>query len=216
MERVDAFSPDPAEVEIEALEGHRYHHGDRTAPAPGELELLRSFLSLHDHAEGTTRSLPPSRDSTRDWFSDHGLVAPESRLPDADVDRALEVMEALRAKVPVQTGAIPGLAASRTIDAAAERAGLRLRFAAEEPARIEATAPGMDGALGRILALAFLSELDGRWERLKECGDAECRDIFYDRSRNHSGKWCSMERCGNRNKVRAFRERSKERDERRD
>jgi len=92
MERVDAFSPDPAEVEIEALEGHRYHHGDRTAPAPGELELLRSFLSLHDHAEGTTRSLPPSRDSTRDWFSDHGLVAPESRLPGTPVTVGTSIM----------------------------------------------------------------------------------------------------------------------------
>jgi predicted RNA-binding Zn ribbon-like protein len=61
--------------------------------------------------------------------------------------------------------------------------------------------------VGRILAAAFLAELDGTWERLKECADDTCTGVFYDRSKNHSGKWCSMQSCGNRNKVRAWRAR---------
>ncbi|HEX6579263.1 MAG TPA: CGNR zinc finger domain-containing protein, partial [Actinomycetota bacterium] len=31
--------------------------------------------------------------------------------------------------------------------------------------------------------------------------------VFFDRSKNKSGKWCSMNACGNRAKVRAFRAR---------
>ncbi|HWL91166.1 MAG TPA: CGNR zinc finger domain-containing protein, partial [Actinomycetota bacterium] len=31
--------------------------------------------------------------------------------------------------------------------------------------------------------------------------------VFFDGSKNKSGKWCSMAACGNRAKVRAFRER---------
>ena len=32
---------------------------------------------------------------------------------------------------------------------------------------------------------------------------------FYDRSKNRSGRWCSMDSCGNVEKARAFRERNR-------
>jgi predicted RNA-binding Zn ribbon-like protein len=47
----------------------------------------------------------------------------------------------------------------------------------------------------------------GGWERLKACPREECEWAFYDRSKNSSGRWCSMESCGNIEKARAFRER---------
>jgi len=47
----------------------------------------------------------------------------------------------------------------------------------------------------------------GRWERLKACPREECEWAFYDKSKNRSGRWCSMEACGNIEKARAFRER---------
>jgi predicted RNA-binding Zn ribbon-like protein len=68
-------------------------------------------------------------------------------------------------------------------------------------------ATGVAGALGRILAVAFLAQLDGSWAHLKQCADETCTSVFYDRSKNRSGKWCSMQSCGNRNKVRAWRAR---------
>jgi predicted RNA-binding Zn ribbon-like protein len=30
--------------------------------------------------------------------------------------------------------------------------------------------------------------------------------VFFDRSKNHSSCWCSMESCGNRAKARRFRQ----------
>jgi predicted RNA-binding Zn ribbon-like protein len=33
--------------------------------------------------------------------------------------------------------------------------------------------------------------------------------VFYDRSKNRSGRWCVMAECGNRAKVRAYRERER-------
>jgi predicted RNA-binding Zn ribbon-like protein len=39
--------------------------------------------------------------------------------------------------------------------------------------------------------------------RLKCCG--ECQRLFLDRSRNRSRRWCDMEVCGNRAKVRRHR-----------
>ena len=43
--------------------------------------------------------------------------------------------------------------------------------------------------------------------RLSACRDEHCRVAFYDKSRNRSRAWCSMEVCGNREKARSFRAR---------
>ncbi|MFE2726975.1 CGNR zinc finger domain-containing protein [Kitasatospora sp. NPDC059327] len=43
--------------------------------------------------------------------------------------------------------------------------------------------------------------------RVRECGASDCSLIFVDTSRPGRRRWCSMERCGNRHKVRALRAR---------
>ena len=47
----------------------------------------------------------------------------------------------------------------------------------------------------------------GEWTRLKICPADDCQWAFYDRSRNRSATWCDMKVCGNRHKVREYRER---------
>jgi len=47
-------------------------------------------------------------------------------------------------------------------------------------------------------------------ENLKQCSNPDCRILFYDDSRTHRRRWCSMALCGNRNKVAAFARRSAE------
>jgi len=44
-------------------------------------------------------------------------------------------------------------------------------------------------------------------ERFRECASDNCPLVFVDASRPGSRRWCSMERCGNRNKIRAHRAR---------
>jgi predicted RNA-binding Zn ribbon-like protein len=66
---------------------------------------------------------------------------------------------------------------------------------------------GTRAAIGRIVAaVAELAPTD-EWKRLKGCRDENCRVAFYDKSRNRSRAWCSMEVCGNREKARSFRKR---------
>ncbi|MCI0385954.1 ABATE domain-containing protein [Streptomyces sp. CNQ085] len=43
--------------------------------------------------------------------------------------------------------------------------------------------------------------------RIRECASDDCRLVFVDTSRPGRRRWCSMERCGNRHKVRALRTR---------
>jgi predicted RNA-binding Zn ribbon-like protein len=40
---------------------------------------------------------------------------------------------------------------------------------------------------------------------LRECGNAECRWLFVDTSKNHTRRWCDMKICGNRMKARRFK-----------
>jgi predicted RNA-binding Zn ribbon-like protein len=45
-------------------------------------------------------------------------------------------------------------------------------------------------------------------ERVRECAADDCHLIFFDESRSNNRRWCSMQRCGNRAKVRAHRSRN--------
>lgn len=44
--------------------------------------------------------------------------------------------------------------------------------------------------------------------RIRACDADDCRMVFHDESRTNNRRWCSMDRCGNRAKVRAHRERA--------
>lgn len=68
--------------------------------------------------------------------------------------------------------------------------------------------------MGRILWPVVKSAADllmsDDLARLRECAGRDCSRLFLDQSRNGSRRWCSMEGCGNRAKVRRFYRRSKQ------
>jgi predicted RNA-binding Zn ribbon-like protein len=54
-------------------------------------------------------------------------------------------------------------------------------------------------------AATFFATAD--YSAVRKCENPNCILFFYDTSKNHSRRWCSMDSCGNRAKVAAFRER---------
>jgi len=94
-----------------------------------------------------------------------------------------------------------------TLNRAAARAGVSLRFDSGGRVRLEPAARGVDAALGRLVAIAASAMVDGTWARLKACRADDCHWAFYDHARNHSRHWCSMAVCGNRTKARTYRQR---------
>jgi predicted RNA-binding Zn ribbon-like protein len=56
------------------------------------------------------------------------------------------------------------------------------------------------------LAAEFFSSAG--YSAIRKCENPECILFFYDTSKNHTRRWCSMGLCGNRAKVAAFRERN--------
>jgi hypothetical protein len=185
---------------------------DTTAPAPGRLEPLQRFMNLHEHEPGVEETLPPSPEMVRTFLVERGLLPPAATYTDAHHATVLGFHRALHGLV-ASGGRRPSDEHVVAIEDVADRAGLRLRFGIEEP-MLEPD-PGADAvhaALGRLAAVVFATELEGDWVHLKECADENCTAVFYDRSKNHSGRWCSMQSCGNRNKVRAWRERQRQPD----
>ena len=53
----------------------------------------------------------------------------------------------------------------------------------------------------------------GDFGRVRQCESDECTLWFYDRTKSHRRRWCSMAVCGNRHKVAAFRKREAAADE---
>jgi len=68
-----------------------------------------------------------------------------------------------------------------------------------------AVRPGQ--ALSTIARDAVSLFADHAGGRLRECAADDCALVFYDESRSNNRRWCSMQRCGNRSKVRAHRAR---------
>jgi predicted RNA-binding Zn ribbon-like protein len=49
---------------------------------------------------------------------------------------------------------------------------------------------------------------EGNFALVKQCEHPDCILWFYDRTKSHKRRWCSMAQCGNRYKAAQFRKRS--------
>jgi len=180
----------------------------RRPPAPGRLELLRQFLNTVDIESDEEDFSSPA--ILASWLGERGLLRSGAPLSADELSDALEFRETLRDVLEANAGHGDAPAARRRLDEIAARVPMRVQIGGRPRLEPEG-GDGLQAALGRLLAIAYESELDGTWQRLKVCRSDTCRWAFYDSSRNRSGAWCSMAICGNRMKGRAFRRRRPER-----
>ena len=176
----------------------------RRPPAPGRLELLRTFLNTVDIESGEEDFSSPA--ILASWLEQRGLLRSRATLRASELTDAIEFRETLRDVLEANAGHGDAPAARRRLDEIAARIPMRLQIGGS-PRLEQEREDGLQAALGRLLAIAYDAELDGTWQRLKVCRSDTCRWAFYDSSRNRSGAWCTMAICGNRMKGRAFRRR---------
>ena len=170
-----------------------------------QIDLVRDYVNTFDFETGIDAIATP--DELAMWFSEQGLVDDLVEPSDEEVTDAVAVREAIRDLLLTHNGVeADSEAASKTLEEAGRKAHLGVRFEDGRPV-LAPEDDGARGALGRIVAtVAELAPTD-EWKRLKTCRDETCRVVFYDKSRNRSRAWCSMEVCGNREKARSFRQR---------
>ena len=176
---------------------------EKTAPEP--LRLVQRFVNSVDLESGEDELESP--EALRAWLGERDLIAGGARVSSADLRRARDAREGLRALLMRNNGLPFDAAKVDRLDAVARRAGLRASMSMSSGPELVPAATGVDAAIAQLLAISLLAVADGTWERLKACPREDCEWAFYDHSKNRSGRWCSMDVCGNQAKARAFRAR---------
>jgi len=182
----------------------------KDASAPGSLELVRSFVNSVDLEKPGELDALSSVEAARVWLADAGLGSGDVHA--AELPGLRKLRDALRAELLAHTGEGSPEETRRTLIGALEGAAARVVFnpSGDWAVRLEPNSADPGWQLRDSVAAAIYDAVrDGNWKRLKACRKHSCLYAFYDRSKNGSGAWCSMETCGNR--VKAQRRRVRER-----
>ena len=186
-----------------------------------DLETCLDFINTLelDGTEGVPDDHIPTLDAAIDWFVGRSMAheAPlrqqAERDPAAWLRRMGHVRRALR---EIWDATVEGRSAEA---AAIELVNDALRHVA--PAELRPTLAGIavghrhqaDDPLGEALAGpadALVEAIaEGDTSRFRVCANDACRWVFEDTSRGGRRRWCDMQSCGNRAKVRRFRSRQR-------
>jgi predicted RNA-binding Zn ribbon-like protein len=184
----------------------RNRDGLQPKPAPGSLALVQSFVNTRNIMHGY--DLLEGVEGTAVWLAGRGLLEEDVRLTEEARLRLVEFREGLRGLLLAHNGgSVEGEAG--VLNEVAEDALLRVRFDDEGTPGLLPAGSGavVGGVAARLLVAAVGASSEGTWRRLKVCRNEECLWVFYDGSKNRSGSWCTMDVCGSRAKMRAYRRR---------
>ena len=160
------------------------------------VDLLRDFGAVVEWlvAAGALDG-PSGRRAIARWNGPAGVaVLAEARALRAGVERIVGGGRPGRATVEALNRVLAGRPAYRRIVAEGDRFVTRV-----EPVRssaLQLLVPVAESA-------AWLLE-HGDLALVRRCGGPDCVLYFYDTTRNHSRRWCSMDECGSRAKAGAY------------
>ena len=172
---------------------------------PRELAPIEALVNTVELDTGEEQLSSPA--ALRDWLAGQGLLDASAVAGDTDLAVAIELREALRAMLRVNDGAPVDPTAVEAVNRAAAGLPLRVAFDGHGDPGLRPGQEGVRGALATLLAGIAVARANGTWGRLKACSASDCQWAFYDQSKNRSGRWCSMQTCGNRTKTRTYRSR---------
>ncbi|MCZ0209848.1 CGNR zinc finger domain-containing protein [Streptomyces achromogenes] len=158
--------------------------------APGGLALIETLVNTLDIQAGTD-----------------ALDTPEVRvrlgITGDGVAGARELRESLRAALLAHAGHPPHRAVT-PLGTLLARAPLYVAVDERDGAARLAPAD-TSPLLSRVAAAVAEALVAGTWTRLKACESRTCHWAYYDRSPAGRGRWCSMQVCGARAKMRRYR-----------
>ena len=181
--------------------------GDLLAfPFIGGRYALNFVGTLGKRGRATSNALRSPEDLAR-WGAESGLANVSGPVSVADLEAARELREAIHALTMTALGRAPARAADVALVnewAARETPvpGLVLRSAA-----LHRDDPGSPASV--VLAAVARDAIDlltgAEAASIRDCEDPSCTLLFVDTSRSHRRRWCSMNSCGARSKMRTLR-----------
>jgi predicted RNA-binding Zn ribbon-like protein len=154
----------------------------------GGVVLLADFLNTLDIDGGTDALADPA--SAAAWLAEQGRPA---AVDESDLALARAVRAALRGQLGDPPAPMPEVPVRVVLT--------------EDGPRLAGGGTPLQTVIGTALGEAVALQATGEWSRVKACALDSCRWVFFDESRNRSGRWCSMQGCGNKAKTAAYRAR---------
>lgn len=171
------------------------------SPAPGELLLVQELLNTSP--VGGMDDLLDDTVTAAAWLDSAtaaaGLTAPEQR---SDTELSTEELVELRDLRAALREALSSAGATGGLNGM-----LELSMSAEGDVSATPRGRGVAWVHSAVLLGCYLAQQHDTWRRLKVCPNPLCAAAFYDRSRNNSGVWHNVRRCGNPTNLRASRAR---------
>ena len=189
------------------------HHEPRTGGHDHGVELddTFDFLNTSELENGALVDHLETPHQAVHWLAERGLIHTEGvRAGEPDLQRVREVRTALR---EIADAVVEARAPEpRSLDVVNET--IRARAVTELVVGPDGIGIGhrhvgdpIDDALARIAEPLIQELAGGNPERIRICGNDECRWVFYDESRAGRRRWCDMASCGNRAKAARYRAR---------
>jgi len=152
------------------------------------------------------------------WAEDAGVVSAAEAQPAAQIAaddpaaaerafaRAIAVREASYAVfAAIAVRRVPPPGALGELESAYRQAISHAHLSAKRSGFFWEVEIGLDLVRWQLARAAVELLESGRLRRVKRCpGSGDCGWLFLDSSKNASRRWCSMEGCGNRAKLRRF------------
>ncbi|WP_337880267.1 ABATE domain-containing protein [Rheinheimera sp.] len=179
------------------------------APMLGD-HLAMDLLNTEARADGQLVEFWTNDQDLLLWLARYGIsqtatATPADLLSQAKALRALahQLISQFRAGQPVDYRLLnPYLQAHSTVPYLEQDAEGTLRLSRQS------TANSSGALLGPVAEAVAQLLVEGNAALVKQCEHPDCILWFYDRTKAHKRRWCSMALCGNRHKAAQFRTRS--------
>ncbi|AGW94696.1 MULTISPECIES: CGNR zinc finger domain-containing protein [Cupriavidus] len=198
---------------MSAMTRHTHEPDAHMAPRLLADHVALDLINTVEQVDGVPTDRWQGNADVMDWLVATGLVAQAERpkkLPE-------DLLVAARALREVVRGAVHKRKHGEAVDLAALNcilaqgaSHLELRRDRDGAVTVHRChdRTGASGWLAPLAEAAAELLASGDFALIRKCESDDCALWFYDRTRSHRRRWCSMALCGNRHKVASFRKRN--------
>jgi len=185
--------------------------GSTDAPQVGD-HLALDLLNTEARNQGHAVDFWTSSESVYRWLVRQGVAASEARgeIPADLLDRGRALRAAVREAITARKAGGPVAVDVLNDYLQAYQTSPRLqRDDAGAMALVRVPrGDAMASLLGPVAEAAAELLAEGDFALVRQCEHPDCILWFYDRTKSHKRRWCSMAQCGNRQKAAKFRQRA--------